>query len=321
MTFRTRILLSTIPVVLIPLVVFGLGVRRAMRQQIAAQYRGRVTALVDLIGQDLERQGTLLATRLARLRTAAAADNRLRLAAVARDTTQRGYALDYAGTAMRLAGLDMLQIQDDSARIVSSGHFRNEFDRVERGLPQLLPGAPNGFALVQARTPEGPFFTLARLDSLPLGERQFTVVGGFTVDSGFLARLARDSALTVSLVLPRATISSRPGAAGNAADVVSELPVPFVDAVQPDSARLVAARSKSPHRWAACARSSAPPIQVCDRRSSRCSSRCSGIVARVPASLLPPNWRRRLRGRYDRPTYVRDDRLMRSVPRTAAAVR
>jgi len=242
MTFRTRILLSTIPVVLVPLVVFGLGVRRAMRQQIAAQYRGRVTTLVDLIGQDLERQGTLLATRLARLRTAAAADNRFRLAAIARDTTQRGYALDYAGTAMRLAGLDMLQIQDDSARIISSGHFRNEFDRVERGLPQLLPTAPNGLALVQARTPEGPFFTLARLDSLPLGDRVFTVVGGVAVDSGFLARLARDSAVTVSVVLPRATLSSRPGASSAAAEVVSELPVPFVDDSRPDSAQLVPAR-------------------------------------------------------------------------------
>lgn len=242
MTFRTRILLSTVPVVLVPLVVFGLGVRRAMRQQLAAQYRGRVTALVDLIGQDLERQGALLATRLARLRTAAAADNRFRLAAIARDTTQRSYALDYAGTAMRLAGLDMLQIQDDSARIISSGHFRNEFDRVESGLPQLLPTAPNGMALVQARTPEGPFFTLARLDSLPLGDRHFTVVGGVTVDSGFLARLARDSAMTVAIELPHATLSSRPGAPRASAEVVSELPVPFVDDTRPDSARLVPAR-------------------------------------------------------------------------------
>lgn len=242
MTFRTRILLATVPVVLVPLVVFGFGVRRAMRQQIAAQYRGRVTALVDQIGQDLERQGTLLATRLARLRSAAVADNRFRLAGVARDTAQRGYALDYAGTAMRLAGLDMLQIQDDSARIISSGHFRNEFDRLERGLPELLPTAPNGLALVQARTPEGPFFALARLDSLPLGDRHFTVVGGIAVDSGFLARLARDSAVTVSLVLPHATLSSRPSAAPTTDDVVSELPVPFVETSQPDSARLVPAR-------------------------------------------------------------------------------
>ena len=242
MTFRTRILLATVPVVLVPLVVFGLGVRRAMRQQIAGQYRGRMTALVDLIGQDLERQGSLLATRLARLRETAVQDNRFRLAAVTRDTSQRGYALDYAGTAMRTAGLDMLQIQDDSARIISSGHFRNEFDRLERGLPQLLPTAPNGVALVQARTPEGPFFALARLDSLPLGSRRFTIVGGFAVDSGFLARLARDSAVSVSLSLPHATLSSRAATAGSRDEVVSELPVPFIDETQPDSARLVQAR-------------------------------------------------------------------------------
>jgi len=244
MTFRTRILLATVPVVLVPLVVFGLGVRRAMRQQIAGQYRGRMTALVDLIGQDLERQGSLLATRLARLRETAVQDNRFRLAAVTRDTSQRGYALDYAGTAMRTAGLDMLQIQDDSARIISSGHFRNEFDRLERGLPQLLPTAPNGVALVQARTPEGPFFALARLDSLPLGSRRFTIVGGFAVDSGFLARLARDSAVSVSLSLPHAMLSSRAATAGGGSrdEVVSELPVPFIDETQPDSARLVQAR-------------------------------------------------------------------------------
>jgi signal transduction histidine kinase len=135
-----------------------------------------------------------------------------------------------------------LQIQDDSARIISSGHFRNEFDRVERGLPRLLPTAPNGMALIQARTAEGPFFALARLDSLPLGDRFFTVVGGIAVDSGFLARLARDSTVTVSLVLPGATLSSRASAARPADEVVSELPVPFIETAQPESAQLVLAQ-------------------------------------------------------------------------------
>ncbi len=245
MTFRTRILIATAPVVLVPLLVFGLGVRRAVRQRLAATYQARVAALVDLIGQDLERQGASLASRLASLRTAAVADNRLRSAMVQRDTAQRTYALDYAGTAMHLAGLDMLQIQDDSGRIVSSGHFRNEFDRVERGLPALLPTAPNGLALVQARTAEGPFVALARLDSLPFGDRQLTVVGGIAVDSGFLARLARDSSITITLTLPSDTVASRftGAAAVPAADLaVSELPVPFVDESRPDSARLVPAR-------------------------------------------------------------------------------
>jgi len=243
-TFRTGILLATAPVVLGRLVVFGLAVRLAVRQRVAAQYRARTTALVALIGRDLERQGTGVATRLAHLRAAAVADNRLRSAAVQRDTASRAYLLDYSGTAMRLAGLDMLQIQDDSGRIVSSGHFRNEFDRLEPGLPQQLARAPNGMALVAARTAEGPFVALARLDSLPLGDRRFTIVGGIRVDTSILARLAPDSAFTVALELPRDTIASRvrDTTRAGAADLVSALPVAFVDESRPDSARLVAAQ-------------------------------------------------------------------------------
>lgn len=244
MTFRTRILLATAPVVLVPLVVFGLAVRLAVRQRVAAQYRARTAALVTLIGRDLERQGTIVATRLAGLRAAAVADNRLRSAVVQRDTASRAYLLDYSGTAMRLAGLNMLQIQDDSGRIVSSGHFRNEFDRLEPGLPLQLARARNGMALVTARTAEGPFVALARLDTLPLGDRRFSVVGGIAVDTGFLARLAPDTAFTVALELPRDTITSRvrDTTRARAADVVSALPVAFVDESRPDSARLVAAQ-------------------------------------------------------------------------------
>ncbi|HXJ29642.1 MAG TPA: HAMP domain-containing sensor histidine kinase [Gemmatimonadales bacterium] len=244
MTFRNRILLATAPVVLVPLVVFGLAVRLAVRQRVAVQYRARTTALVALIGRDLERQGTVVATRLAHLREAAVADNGLRRAAVQRDTASRAYLLDYGGTAMRLAGLDMLQIQDDSGRIVSSGHYRNEFDRLEPGLPLQLGRALNGVALVAARTAEGPFVALARLDSLPLGDRRFTVVGGIAVDTGFLARLAPDSAFTVSLELPHDTIRSRvrDTTRARAADVVSALPFAFVDESRPDSTRLVAAQ-------------------------------------------------------------------------------
>ena len=245
MTFRTRILLATAPVVLVPLVVFGLAVRLAVRHRLAGQYRARTTALVDLIGRDLARQGTIVATRLARLRAAAVADNRLRLAAVQRDTASRAYLLDYSGTAMRLAGLDMLQIQDDSGRIVSSGHFRNEFDRPEPGLPMQLGRAPNGMALVEARTAEGPFVALVRLDSLPLGDRRFTIVGGIAVDTGFLARLAPDSVFTVSLDLPHDTLSSRlrdTTRAAGSTEVVSALPVPFVDESHGDNTQLVAAQ-------------------------------------------------------------------------------
>ena len=162
MTFRTRILLGFGVVLLVPLVVFGLPIRALMANRLTAEYGRRVASLVGVIRTDLQQESAGIAGRLHALRDAIAGDNRFRAAAL--QGGNRAYLLDYAGDAMRLAGLAMLQIQDDSGRIVSSGHFRNEFDRLEPDLPRLLAAAPGGMALVQARTPEGPVVALARVD-------------------------------------------------------------------------------------------------------------------------------------------------------------
>jgi len=226
MTFRTRVLLAFAPVVLVPLLVFGIGVRRAVRDRLAAQYRRRVDALVAVIEEDLAQRGRSIGDRLTSLTAAALEDNRLRVAAQSGD---RQYLLDYAGSAMRLAGLDMLQIQDASGRIVSSGHFRQEFDRMESALPRLLATVPGGVALVRARTPEGGFLALARVDSLRLGGGRFTVVGGMAVDSTVLARLARDTTLRVRLESPGGVLASRPADTTAADTIVGQVPLEFVD--------------------------------------------------------------------------------------------
>jgi signal transduction histidine kinase len=49
---------------------------------------------------------------------------------------------------------------------------------------------------------------LARLDSMRVGSRVLTLVGGITIDRSFLDRFARDTEMTVSLVTPADTISS-----------------------------------------------------------------------------------------------------------------
>jgi signal transduction histidine kinase len=197
MTFRARLLLGFVAVVLVPLAVFGLGIRRGIASRLTAQYERRVNGLVDVIRADLARRGADVAARLAALREAAVQDNRLRVAVL--QGGEPPYLLDYAGNGMRLAGLSMLQIQDGDGRIVSSGHFRNEFDRREPDLPRLLAAAPGGTALVWARTAEAPFLALARVDSFRLAGKRFAVVGGVVVDSLFLSRLATDSELVVSL--------------------------------------------------------------------------------------------------------------------------
>ena len=222
MTFRTRILIGFGVVVLVPLALFGVRVRTAMATRLTDEYERRVATLVAVIRTHLTRDGAAIARRLEALTDAIAADNRFREAVV--QGGNRTYLLDYAGGAMRFAGLSMLQIQDDQGRIVSSGHFRNEYDRLEPALPRALAAAQGGIALVEARTPEAPLLAIARLDSLRLGGRRFTLVGGIALDSAYFAGLTPDSELTVAVRLPTDTV---PAAASPAA-VVREFSLPFV---------------------------------------------------------------------------------------------
>ncbi|MGH7546798.1 MAG: ATP-binding protein [Gemmatimonadales bacterium] len=245
MTLRSRILLGFGAVVLVPLAVFGLRIRTEMANRLTAQYQQRVQSLVAIIRADLTQQGLGIVGRLDALKNVIATDNRFRLGAL--QGTEQSYLLDYAGSAMSLAGLSLLQIQDDQGRIISSGHFRNEYDRLAPELPRLLTRAPEGTALVEARTAEAQFLALARLDSLRLGGRRFTLVAGVAVDSGFLARLARDSELTVALALPADTLAG----VDSAGRAVSELIVPFVAAG--DSAELGSARIIVRHSLASLA--------------------------------------------------------------------
>lgn len=244
MTFRTRVLLAFAPIVLVPLLVFGLGVRRVVGERLTAQFQARVQALVQAIRRDLERESGAIAARLAAVREAAQGDNRFRVAAVQGALAERPYLLDYAGAAMRFADLDMLQIQDEAGRILSSGHFRNQFDQVDRGLPRALARAPGAGALVRTRTPESSMLVLARLDTLRLGGRGLTLVGGVDVRRRLLAALAPEPDIAVALVTPEDSMEE--GVAGGAppGSVVAELELPYVAATgDAQVARIVVAHS------------------------------------------------------------------------------
>ncbi len=243
MTFRARLLLGFGAVVLVPLTVFGWRIRAVMTNRVTAEYQQRVAALASVIRADLDQRSEGIAQRLAALRDAIAQDNKFR-GAVLQQGGERPYLLDYAGDAMRLAGLSLLQIQDETGRIVSSGHFRNEYDRSDPALPRLLAEAPAGTALVEARTAEASFLALARVDSLRVFGRLFTLVGGMAMDSSLLGRLTPDSELRVAVALPSDTAS----VVDPAAQVVSSLDVPFVTAG--DSARLLPARIVVSHSLA-----------------------------------------------------------------------
>jgi len=234
MSFRTRLLISFGVVVLIPLLVFGLGIRSAMSRRVTGEYERRVSALVDVIRGDIARENDRSATRLAALRGSLVGDSKFRAMVLRGEDS--AYVLDYASDAMRLAGLGYLQIQDDEGRVVSSGHFRNEFGRLGPAIP---PGGPT---LVRGTAAEGAFLALVTSDTLSVARKPFRLVGGIVVDSAFVQRLARDPELGVGLRLPRDST-----AADSAALIVGDVTLPYVDAADGpgsvEQGRIVVTRS------------------------------------------------------------------------------
>ena len=200
MSFRSRLLIAFLLASAIPLVFLAIGVRRQLDARIVAQYERRVRGLAQIVEQDIDREGASIAARLASLGGSLRTDDRFRLALVG-ESGDREYVLDWAPQAMRTAGLSMLQVQDANGRILSSGHFRNEFDRLDSGVVRGLVSARRA-AIVQARAPSGLFLALARVDSVFFANRRFDLVGGVTIDSAFLQRFAREEGMKVDLVIP-----------------------------------------------------------------------------------------------------------------------
>jgi signal transduction histidine kinase len=202
MNFRVRLFFIFLISVLVPVVILGWLIRGEMTGRITEQYRGRVESLIEVIAGDLDSRGTSIATSIETLGKAMIDDNRFRRAATGDQDDDRRYLLDYAGRAMKMSGLSMLQIQDQSGRVISSGHFRNEYDRIDRGLTDLLTLVPDQVAIVEVRAPDAPFIALARMDSLSIGGRKFSIIGGVKVDEDFFGRLSTIDDLSVRMVFP-----------------------------------------------------------------------------------------------------------------------
>jgi len=255
MTFRSRLLIAFAIATIVPLALLGFGVRRQLTARLVAQHQRRVEDMAKVAAQDVERESASIAARLSTLARTLRTDDRFRMAAVRGDPGERAYLLDWAELAMRTTGLEMLQLQDSGGRILSSGHFRNEFDRLEPELPRAL-GAAKGAVLVNVRAPEGSFLALARAESVYVAGRRFDLVGGIKVDSVFLQRFAREEGLHVILSeakdpkvpgrglsigttriprLPARDDNSRPARDDTSArddngadNVVAELPIPYL---------------------------------------------------------------------------------------------
>jgi two-component system, NtrC family, nitrogen regulation sensor histidine kinase NtrY len=248
MSFRSRLFVAFTVASVVPIGLLAFGVRREMTRRLTAEDSRRAEAAVADLRDELSRESAAVAARLATLAAELGADNRFRLAVVGGDESARRPLLDLAGGAMRSSGLAMLQLQDTTGRILSSGHFRNEFDRIEPALPRALAAAGAVPVLVRARTPDSVLLVLARVDSLRVAGQRFTLAGGAPIEDRLRGQLARDPDLSLRLAYGAASAAAHDTAASDGAAVVAELPLPFLDLLPGapaarDTARVVVIRS------------------------------------------------------------------------------
>jgi two-component system, NtrC family, nitrogen regulation sensor histidine kinase NtrY len=223
-TFRARILLACIAAALVPLALFATGARREVRARVGAQFEERVAATTAVIRQDLDMHRRSLDARLLTAARRLDADAAVRAALL--QHTERTAVLDFAADVMPALNVDYLLLMDGDGTVLSSGHFRSEFDRRSAALPALL--AADGPVLVRARTATGPLLALARARAVDIGSRRVVLAAGVRVDSAFVEHLARDAAgtLVVALEYPGGALASH---RGGGRSITETMRLPFVD--------------------------------------------------------------------------------------------
>ncbi|HKI96468.1 MAG TPA: ATP-binding protein [Gemmatimonadales bacterium] len=235
MTFRTRALMAGALGAVVPLVVFGFGLRQEAVRRLEEQYRARVDAISAGLRADLERRSESIKARLDALAGDLTSDERFRAGVLTGSGANQAYVLDYAGRAMRTAGLAMLQIQDDAGRIVSSGQFRNAFGRADTTLLRAIAAVAPAAAVVRAPTPTGALLVLARSDSTRIAGRVFYLVGGEALDAPALTALAGVPDVGVTLTAPAETLAVG-DTAGSTGAIVARFALPSVAALAPGAA-------------------------------------------------------------------------------------
>lgn len=202
MNLRQQILIGAIVIAVLPLALAIQLIGSSTKDRFTELDTDRVTNQLKLVRDDLARQSVAVATALDALAQSIVDDNQFRLAILNQDADHDTFLRDFAPRQMSLMNLDMLQIQTEAGRVISSGHFRHSQGMMDQRLPTLLAHAPGEQALINARTAERSFLALARSRAVTIGGRTFHLVGGKLMDAARLKSLDRDGDLALAIVWP-----------------------------------------------------------------------------------------------------------------------
>jgi signal transduction histidine kinase len=198
-TLRSRLTLTLLLSALVPLAAFALLLRREIAAAVRSEQQAGSVGDSIHVARQLSAIATDVSRRLRGPADALRSEPRLGLALSASDSSSVAWLTDWAGQAMRLAGLDALMLQDSAGAVLSSGHFRNSY-----GQTLALPVAPTPMAgaawMARVRVPSGSMTVIAALDTVRAGNRALTLLAGLAPDSGLLASLPPRPEVEVRLV-------------------------------------------------------------------------------------------------------------------------
>jgi len=200
MTFRVRLILALVALATVPLLVLGYGVRSEMRARLDADAAGRAEAAAASLRTRFTESLAADRRRMESLAAGLANDNRFRTAIADVASEERRWLLDWASETMRVTGLATLEVQDSTGRILSSGLFRNDFDRVAPAAPRAVASTPARAAVIDARSPDAPVLALVTTATFTVRSMRFTVVGGTPFDSAHVAALSPGATIAAVLV-------------------------------------------------------------------------------------------------------------------------
>lgn len=220
MTLRTRLVVTLLLSALLPIAGFALLVRRDMSDAVQREQLFASAGDSAAVVRELRDVRDDVAGRLRGPADALRTDPRLGLALLAGDSASRAWLIGWAGTAMQLAGLDALVLQDSTGIVLSSGHFRNSY---EQALPLPVVPTPEADApwLARVQAPSGSFTVVGSIDSIRVRNRLLSLLAGRRLGPGVLSRLAPRPDVEVGFI--------EADAAGDSAGERGRVPIPLVD--------------------------------------------------------------------------------------------
>lgn len=212
MNLRQRVVATTVLAALLPLALVAWGLRQELHARLEDDLAAQATTLLDTAGERWTNQEARLTYSLDVLAGHLQQDNRFRESldrlgpgvgpssgppGPARDhdpdqdpdpANDRDHVLDHvldrygvdlAASLMRLSGLDVLQITDDAGRVLSSGHYRESYGRIDEVAAALaaIPERDTSI-LARVRRPSDLFLAQVQARSLRIGARRLVLVAG-----------------------------------------------------------------------------------------------------------------------------------------------